>query len=34
MDAGCEDEEVLSHCRGESTQHRDSWVVNLILAKE
>jgi hypothetical protein len=31
MDAGCEDERVIGHCRGESNHYRGCWVLDLIL---
>lgn len=34
MDAGCEDEQVISHCRGDGPHVRGCWVVDLILGKE
>ena len=34
MDAGCADEQVLSHCRGEGPHVRGCWVVDLVLGKE
>ncbi|HEX3149646.1 MAG TPA: hypothetical protein VHR66_16340 [Gemmataceae bacterium] len=34
MDAGCDDEQVLSHCRGEGPHVRGCWVVDLVLGKE
>jgi hypothetical protein len=34
MDAGCEDEQVISHCRGDGRHVRGWWVVDLILGKE
>jgi hypothetical protein len=33
MDAGCENEEVLEHCRGAGTHVRGCWVVDLLLGK-
>jgi hypothetical protein len=33
QDAGCEDEAVLTHCRGDSVHVRGCWVVDLILGK-
>jgi hypothetical protein len=34
MDAGCADEQVLSHCRGPGPHARGCWVVDLVLGKE
>jgi hypothetical protein len=34
MDAGCGDEQVLSHCRSEGPHVRGCWVVDLVLGKE
>jgi len=33
QDAGCEDEAVLSHCRGKEPHVRGCWVVDLLLGK-
>lgn len=33
-EAGCDNAEVLNHCRGDDPHVRGSWVVDLILAKE
>ena len=33
QDAGCADEAVLSHCRGEGPHVRGCWVVDLLLGK-
>jgi hypothetical protein len=33
MDAGCDDEAILSHCRGEGPHVRGCWVIDLILGK-
>jgi hypothetical protein len=33
MDAGCDNEEVLNHCRGDGPHVRGCWVVDLILGK-
>jgi hypothetical protein len=33
QDAGCEDEALLSHCRGDSPHVRGCWVVDLLLGK-
>jgi hypothetical protein len=34
MDDGCDDEQVLGHCRGEGPHVRGCWVVDLVLGKE
>jgi hypothetical protein len=34
QDAGCEDEEVLIHCRQPGTHVRGCWVVDLVLGRE
>lgn len=34
MDAGCENEEIIGHCRGEGPHVRGCWVVDLILGKQ
>jgi hypothetical protein len=34
MDAGCEDEQVIAHCRGERPHVRGCWVVDLVLGKQ
>jgi hypothetical protein len=33
QDAGCEEEAVLSHCRGDLVHVRGCWVVDLLLGK-
>ena len=33
MDAGCDDADILSHCRGPGPHVRDCWVIDLILGK-
>ena len=33
MDAGCDNEEMLEHCRGEGPHVRGCWVVDLVLGK-
>jgi hypothetical protein len=33
MDAGCDNEDVLNHCRGDGPHARGCWVVDLILGK-
>jgi hypothetical protein len=34
QDAGCEDEQLLGHCRGTGPHVRGCWVVDSVLAKE
>lgn len=34
QDSGCENEDILSHCRGDGPHVRGCWVVDLILGKE
>jgi hypothetical protein len=34
MDAGCEDEQIISHCRSDGPHVRGCWVVDLVLGKE
>ena len=34
MDAGCDNEEIIAHCRSESPHIRGCWVVDLLLGKE
>jgi hypothetical protein len=34
MDAGCDSEEIINHCRGTGPHARGCWVVDLILRKE
>jgi hypothetical protein len=34
MDAGCDDEQVLVHCRGAGPHVRGCWAVDLVLGKE
>jgi hypothetical protein len=34
MDAGCDSDDVLSHCRSEGPHVRGCWVVDLVLGKE
>jgi hypothetical protein len=33
-DAGCTDEDILDHCRGEGPHVRGCWVVDLLLGKD
>jgi hypothetical protein len=34
LDAGCDDEDILAHCRGAGPHVRGCWVIDLILGKE
>jgi hypothetical protein len=34
MDAGCDDEQVIGHCRSEGPHVRGCWVVDSVLGKE
>src|SRR5207302_1761008 len=34
MDAGCDEEEILTHCRSDGPHVLGCWVVDLLLAKE
>jgi hypothetical protein len=34
QDAGCDNDDILSHCRGEGPHVRGCWVVDLLLGKE
>jgi hypothetical protein len=34
QDAGCENDDILNHCRGEHVHVRGCWVVDLILGRE
>ncbi|VTR95758.1 Uncharacterized protein (Fragment) OS=uncultured bacterium PE=4 SV=1 [Gemmata massiliana] len=34
QDAGCENEDILSHCRGAGPHVRGCWVVDLVLGKD
>jgi len=33
MDAGCEDEQIIAHCRGDGPHVRGCWVVDMVLGK-
>jgi hypothetical protein len=34
MDAGCDSDEIITHCRGDGPHVRGCWVVDLLLGKE
>ncbi len=34
QDAGCDNDDILNHCRGEGPHVRGCWVVDLVLGKE
>jgi len=34
QDSGCDNEAVLTHCRGPGPHVRGCWVVDLVLGKE
>jgi hypothetical protein len=34
MDAGCDNEEIINHCRGDGPHVRGCWVVDLLLGKK
>jgi hypothetical protein len=34
MDAGCDQDDILTHCRGDGPHVRGCWVVDLVLGKE
>jgi hypothetical protein len=34
LDAGCNDEELIAHCRSAGPHYRGCWAVDLILGKE
>lgn len=34
MDAGCDDDAILAHCRSQGPHVRGCWVVDLVLGKE
>ena len=34
QDAGCDNADILNHCRGEGPHARGRWVIDLVLGKE
>ena|SRR5215510_6072121 len=34
QDAGCNNDDILNHCRGDGPHVRGCWVVDLVLGKE
>jgi hypothetical protein len=34
LDAGCEDEELIGHCRSQGPHVRGCWAIDLLLGKE
>jgi hypothetical protein len=34
MDAGCDNEEILNHCRSDGLHVRGCWIVDVLLGKE
>ena len=34
MDAGCEEEVIIGHCRGKGRHVRGCWLLDLVLGKE
>ena len=34
QDAGCDNDDILDHCRGDGPHVRGCWVVDLVLGKE
>jgi hypothetical protein len=34
QEAGCDNDDILSHCRGDGPHVRGCWVVDLVLGKE
>ena len=34
LDAGCDNEDILAHCRSAGPHVRGCWVIDLILGKE
>jgi hypothetical protein len=34
MDAGCDNDDILSHCRSDRPHVRGCWVIDLLLGKK